>query len=117
MYKSRKNSCGWICVNKAFYEAFFKNPKFFKKYIESLREYSKEEFINKLSAEYDKNCLHFDQYFNSRLYPNDAIFYRGLNVYLFKFGEIHKRQALIEKKLLKLDEFLKYKVTPINTKR
>ena len=60
-----------------------------------------------MSAEYDKNFLHFDQYFNSRLYPNDAIFYRGLNVYLFKFGEIHKRRALIEKKLLKLDEFFK----------
>ena len=91
--------CEWICDNSKFFTAFLRNKNFLDSYVNYLKLYSSDLFINEIFEIYEINYEKLDYEFYSRLSPADAIYGRGFSPYMFKKDRIINRKKLIEGKL------------------
>ena len=101
LYLSKKTDlCDWICDERSFYLAFFRNSEFREYYTRYLNLYSSKSFRNKIKHLYEVNFKHLDNKFYSNLSATDGIFFRGMGLYFLNLTDLDVRALQMERALL-----------------
>ena len=98
-----KVKCGYACgVSHDWYGLFFNhnNSKFLEKYIEYLKIYTSEIFLNNFYEIFSDQISEINNFFYSDYQHSDRVFYGGVLPYYFDFSPIRKRSINLRKKIL-----------------
>ena len=103
--KSNKILCSYICLHKEWYLKFFKlddgqiNSEFVEKYIEYLKEYSDEGFVDNFISLFNKELSVYNNAIYKDYSKTDRVNWIGAGFFVYDDDYIYERAKLIRNKI------------------
>ena len=107
--KDTKIACSFICGHKEWFLRFLKykngelNNKFVKKYIEYLKKYSDEDFVNNFLKEHDKNLSIYNLAIYKDYSKSDRVRWKGAGFFVYDENYLLNRAKLIKSRINKVN--------------
>jgi len=107
--KDTKIACSFICGHKEWFLRFLKykngelNNKFVKKYIEYLKKYSDEDFVNNFLKEHDKNLSIYNLAIYKDYSKSDRVRWKGAGFFVYDENYLLNRAKLIKSRINKIN--------------
>ena len=100
-----KTACSFICVHKEWFLKFLKkenseiNSKFITRYIQYLKEYSEEDFVNNFLNKYEKDLSNYNLEIYKDYPKSDIVRWKGAGFFVYDENYFLDRAKLIRSRI------------------